>query len=101
MQQPPLQPISEEDSEEQVLGRILAALEQSGPMEMEQLIGQLELYRNSAAEKLLWMAIRDGTIRFDESQQKVALGEVGREIAQEMRGSKRTMKHWMRPLKSR
>ena len=82
-------PVTEEDSDELVLERILENVERLGKVDVDSLIEGAELYRNQAAEKILSMAISDGMIRVeDEKAGTLAINQIGREIAQELRSSR-------------
>ena len=87
--QPKFAPVTEEDSDELVLERILENVERLGTIDVDSLIEGAELYRNGAAEKILSMAISDGMIRLeDEKKGTLAINQIGREIAQELRSSR-------------
>ena len=80
-----LKPVGESDSEQLVLERILRALDELGSIPLDDLVGQLGLYRHPSAEKILQMAISDGLIDADVDNNIIRIGDLGRKVGNSIR----------------
>ena len=80
-----IEPVDKDDSEEQVLGRILSTLDELGPMPFGSLIQELRLFDHPAAANVLVSATNDGLIEVDRESAMVRIKRLGRDVGATIR----------------